>query len=75
MTAAQSRVGGFLATIEDHRTQLSDSKRASDSRRSSLEDANLAEAITKMQQADAAHRAAVGAVGATSRLSLMDYLR
>jgi flagellar hook-associated protein 3 FlgL len=75
VTAAQSRVGGFLATLEDHRTQLSEARRASDVRRSSLEDANLAEAISKMQQADAAHRAAVGAVGATSRLSLMDYLR
>jgi flagellar hook-associated protein 3 FlgL len=74
-TAAQSRVGGFLATIETHRSQLSETKRASDTRRSTLEDANLAEAITRMQQADAAHRAAVGAVGATSRLSLMDYLR
>ena len=75
LTAAQSRVGGFLATVEDHRTQLSAMKMASDSRRSSLEDADMADAILRMKQADAAHSAAVGAVGATSKLSLMDYLR
>jgi flagellin-like hook-associated protein FlgL len=49
--------------------------RASDARRASLEDANLVEAIVGMQQADAAHQAAVGAVSQTTRLSLFDFLR
>jgi flagellar hook-associated protein 3 FlgL len=73
-TNAQSRVGNELSTLEDHKMRLGDMRRAADSRRSELEDANLAEAITKMQQADAAHRAALGAVSTGSRLSLLDYL-
>ena len=40
-----------------------------------LEDANLVEAISRMQQAETAYRAALGALGTTGRLSLMDYLR
>lgn len=72
---AQSRVGNGLATLEDHRGRLSDIRRASEARRASLEEANLAESITKMQQADTAHRAALGAVSSTARLSLLDFLR
>jgi flagellar hook-associated protein 3 FlgL len=75
VTTAQSRVGNALSTLEDHKARLGEMRRASDARRSSLQDANLAEAITGMQQADTAHRAALGAVGTASRLSLLDYLR
>jgi flagellar hook-associated protein 3 FlgL len=71
----QSRVGNSLATLDDHRLRLGEMRMASDARRSKLEDANLAEAISGMQQADAAHRAALGAVSTASRLSLLDYLR
>ena len=39
------------------------------------EDANLAESISGMTQADAAHRAALGALANAGRLSLMDYLK
>jgi len=39
-----------------------------------LEDANLATAITGMNQADASYRAALGATGKIPQLSLMDYL-
>ena len=74
-TAAQSRVGAGLSGLEDHRQRLDDLARASDARRSSLEDANLAESIIGMQQADAAHQAAVGAVSQATRLSLFDFLR
>ena len=49
--------------------------RAADARRSSVEDANLAESISAMTQADAAHRAALGALANAGRLSLMDYLK
>jgi flagellar hook-associated protein 3 FlgL len=74
-TDAQSRVGNDLRMLEDHKARLGDMRRATDARRSKLEDANLAEAISGMQQADAAHQAAIGAVAATSRLSLFDYLK
>jgi flagellar hook-associated protein 3 FlgL len=75
VTTAQSRVGIVLADLDEHRMRLDAAHRASDARRSSLEDANLAEAITRMQQADTAYRAALGALSTTGRLSLMDYLR
>ena len=39
------------------------------------EDTNVAEAVTEMGQADTAYRAALGAVGAASKVSLIDYLR
>ena len=42
---------------------------------SKLEDVNMAEAITEMTHADAAYRAALGAVGTVSRVSLLDYLK
>jgi flagellar hook-associated protein 3 FlgL len=74
LTAAQSRVGNSLKSVEGQNTRLSDLKRAADTRRSTLEDADLVEAITKMQQADSAQKAAIAAVGTASRLSLMDYL-
>lgn len=74
VTTAQSRVGVTLGDLDAHRMQLDAMRRASDQRRSSLEDANLAEAISRMQQAETAYRAALGALGTSGRLSLMDYL-
>lgn len=73
-TTAQSRIGASLNAVDEQQGRLGDTRRASVARRSSLEDANMAEAIVKMQQADAAHRAALGAVAAASRQSLLDYL-
>ncbi len=35
----------------------------------------MAEAISRMSQADTAYRAALGAIGTTGQTSLMDYLR
>lgn len=74
VTVAQSRVGVTLGDLEANRMRLDAMRRASDQRRSSLEDANLAEAISRMQQAETAYRAALGALGTSGRLSLMDYL-
>jgi flagellar hook-associated protein 3 FlgL len=74
-TTAQSRVGATLGDLEHHRGRLGAARRAADGRRSSLEDANLAEAISQMQLAETAYRAALGALGTTGQLSLMDYLR
>jgi flagellar hook-associated protein 3 FlgL len=75
VTDAQSRAGGGLGMLEAHRGRLGELRRASDQRRASLEDANLAEAISRMQQADTVHRAALTAMSGASRLSLLDFIR
>ena len=54
--------------------RLQDTKLASTERLSRLEDADMAEAIAGMTRADAAYRAALGAVGTAARVSLLDYL-
>ena len=75
VSTAQGRVGADLRTIDEQKTRLSEMKRASTKRLSALEDANMAQAITGMAQADAAYKAALGAVSSVTRMSLMDYLR
>jgi flagellar hook-associated protein 3 FlgL len=75
VTNAQTRVGLDLANLVDSRDRLDTLRRASDTRRSDAEDANLAEAISGMQQADQAHKAAMTAFATAGRLSLMDYLK
>ena len=59
----------------DKKARLAALKLASEKRRSGIEDANLAEAIAKMNQADTSYRAALGAVSSAERLSLLDYLK
>jgi flagellar hook-associated protein 3 FlgL len=71
----QSRIGASLRTIEDDRIRLGEAARASKRQISSLEDANMAEAITGMTEAETAYRAALGAAGQLHNLSLMDYLK
>src|SRR5262245_52218796 len=75
VSTAQGRVGADLRTIDEQKLRLSELRRSSVKRLSSLEDTNMAEAITGMTQADAAYRAALGAVNSVTRMSLMDYLR
>jgi flagellar hook-associated protein 3 FlgL len=75
VSTAQGRVGADQRTIDEQKLRLDDMKRASAARLSTLEDANMAEAISGMAQADAAYRAALGAVNSVTRMSLMDYLR
>ena len=75
VSTSQGRVGADLRTIDEQKVRLSELKRASTKRLSALEDTNMAEAITGMAQADAAYKAALGAVSSVSRMSLMDYLR
>jgi flagellar hook-associated protein 3 FlgL len=70
----QSRVGAGLSDLDDHRVRLDEASRAADTRRSALEDANLAESISAMQQAEVAYRAGLGAASRTNQLSLFDYL-
>jgi flagellin-like hook-associated protein FlgL len=75
VSAAQGRVGADLRLLDEQKLRLGVEKRASAARVSKLEDTNIAEAITGMQQADAAYRAALGAANAITNVSLMDYLK
>lgn len=75
VSTAQGRVGADLRTIDEQKMRLDQLKRSSTKRLSSLEDTNMAEAISEMAKADAAYRAALGAAGSITKMSLMDYLR
>ncbi|HXT71071.1 MAG TPA: flagellin [Vicinamibacterales bacterium] len=74
-TQAQSRVGADEVGIADAASRLSGLKLAAETRRSKVEDANMAEAIARMNRADTAYRAALSAVSQAERQSLLDYLR
>ncbi|MFN8057690.1 MAG: flagellar hook-associated protein FlgL [Vicinamibacterales bacterium] len=74
-TEAQSRVGTDLAAIAEEQARLGETKRASNARRATLEDANLAEAISGMNAAQQSQQATLAVLGQTNRLSLLDYLR
>lgn len=72
---AQALLGSDEQGVSAAQVRLSSLRTASDARRSKLEDVNMAEAVTKLQQADTAYRAALGAVSSAERQSLLDYLR
>jgi flagellar hook-associated protein 3 FlgL len=72
---AIGRLGADERSIDDASVQRAARRLAADRRRSTLEDANLAEAVTALTQADNAYRAALGAVSTAERQSLLDYLR
>jgi flagellar hook-associated protein 3 FlgL len=72
---AQGRLGAAENGVDDATARLQVLRQAADTRRSSIEDANLAESATKMSQADTAYRAALGAVSSAERQSLLDYLQ
>jgi len=71
----QSGVGADLNALDDQRGRLSEMKLATNTRLSKIEDANMAESITGMQQANTAYQAALSAVATRTRLSLLDYLK
>ena len=73
-TAVQTRVGTDMRAIDGEKVRLEEMRIAAMSRVSKLEDANLAEAVSSMNRADTAYRAALGAVSTASRVSLLDYL-
>jgi flagellar hook-associated protein 3 FlgL len=75
VTTAQSRVGADKGIIDDQKLRLGQMKIAAMARLDKVEAANMAEAITGMKQAETAYEAALGAVGAVTRVSLMDYLK
>jgi flagellar hook-associated protein 3 FlgL len=74
-TAAQSRVGNDLEAIDVQKVRLQQLKLSGSERLDKLEAVDMAEAITELQHADAAYRASLGAIGTSSRTSLMDYLK
>jgi len=73
-TRAQSSVGASLRAVADHKLRLADASRAPGARISTLEDANMVEAISGMNQAEVTYEAALGAAARSARLSLFDYL-
>ncbi len=72
---AIAALGADEQGIDEAGIRLAVLRQAAEIRRSSLEDANLAEAATRMSQADTAYRAALAAVSTAERQSLLDYLR
>jgi flagellar hook-associated protein 3 FlgL len=74
-TLTQTRVGTSARAIDDDKIRLSTSRLQAVARLSKNEDANMAEAITKMTQADTSYRAALGAFATIGKQSLMDYLQ
>jgi len=73
-TAAQGRVGVGMNTVEGQQSRMTQLKVAGAAQLSRLEDADLSKAITGMSHADAAYQAAMGAIGAATKRSLMDYI-
>ncbi len=74
-TRAQSQVGYDESNVSQSGIQLANLRNAAAARLSSVQDTNMAEAISRMSKAQTAYQAALGAVGAASKLSLMDYVR
>ncbi len=74
-TAAQSHVGTSMNVIEGQLGRVRELKLAGEGRVADNEGVNMAEAISQMNHADTAYRASLGAIGASGRMTLMDYLR
>jgi flagellar hook-associated protein 3 FlgL len=74
-TAAQARIGNDLRTVDDTRAIVSAAHVGATTRLSSIEDADLAEASSRLSQAETAYRAALSAMSTLGRISLMDYLK
>ena len=72
---AQSQVGADERSVDDGQAQLVTLRLAGVARLSKDEDANMAEAMTKMGQAQIAYQSALAAVGKANQSSLLDYLR
>lgn len=73
-TAAQTRVGTDMRSIDGEKLRLEEMRIAAMSRISKFEDANLAEAASNVTRADTAYKAALGAVSTANRVSLFDYI-
>ena len=74
-TSAQSILGNDMHEIDTQKLRLQQMRLSGNERLSKLEEANMAEAITNMTNAEAAYQAALGAVSTATRASLLDYLK
>jgi flagellar hook-associated protein 3 FlgL len=72
---AQARIGNDQRSLDDTRTLISSSRVGAVTRLSSIEDVDLAQAASRLSQADTAYRAALAAMATLGRTSLMDYIR
>jgi flagellar hook-associated protein 3 FlgL len=72
--SAQSKVGAAMDTVDTNKQRLTTVKLAAKTHLSTLEDANMADAIAGMQQSDTAYKAALAAAANAGKTSLMDYL-
>jgi len=72
---AQGRLGADEASLDTATVRLETLRQAAEARKSKLEDVNLAEAATRLSNADTGYRAALAAVSTMERVSLLDYLR
>lgn len=75
VTRAQSQVGYDEVSVADRADQLASQRLAATTRLAEDRDVNMAEALTRMSRAQTAYQAALGAAAATSKQSLMDYIR
>jgi flagellar hook-associated protein 3 FlgL len=73
--AAQGQVGTDQQNVSDGQAQLATLRLASIARLSKDQDANVVEAIARMNQAQITYQAALGAVASASKVSLLDYLK
>lgn len=72
---AQSLVGVDQKGVDEEQARLTDLRLASLKRVNADQNADMAQAITEMTQAQTAYQAALQAVGSASRVSLLDYMR
>ncbi len=70
-----SQVGRDQASVDDGNSRLAALRLAAKARLSQAEEANMPEAITRMNRGQMTYEAALGAVAKTSRVSLLDYLK
>lgn len=72
---AQGALGADERVAYDATARVADLRRAGEIRRSHLEDANMAEVVTNLAQAETAYQAAISAVSRNERQTLLDFLR
>jgi flagellar hook-associated protein 3 FlgL len=72
---AQGFVGTEQQNLSDGQTRLASLRLASMVQLSKDQDANAADAITRMNQAQITYQSALGAVGMVSKVSLLDYIK
>jgi flagellar hook-associated protein 3 FlgL len=72
---AQGHVGTEQQSVSDGQTRLATLRLASVAQLSKDREANVVEAIAKMNQAQITYQAALGAVAAASKVSLLDYIK